>query len=71
MTDLVSRVYRPSPAKCCEACAFGAGKHQAWCPVALNAEGHHHDDCLRQPEEDGRWSDDGGFVDGEEAGSES
>jgi hypothetical protein len=38
MADLQSRVYRPDPAKCCEACAFGGGKHAHWCPERRVAE---------------------------------
>ena len=30
--DLVSRVYKPNAAKCCEACVFGSDKHTPWCP---------------------------------------
>ena len=31
MDNLVSRVYKPDPAWCCEACVFGRGKHSSWC----------------------------------------
>ena len=31
MSDLQSRPYKPDPEQCCEACAFGRGKHAAWC----------------------------------------
>ena len=31
MSDLTSRPYHPDPAKCCEACIFGAGYHTAFC----------------------------------------
>lgn len=31
MPDLISRVYKPDPSKCCEACCFGARKHADWC----------------------------------------
>ena len=34
MSDLQSRPYKPNPARCCEACAFGRGEHALWCPQA-------------------------------------
>ena len=30
-SDLVSRVYKPDAAQCCEACVFERGKHAEWC----------------------------------------
>lgn len=33
MTDLVSRVYKPDPSMCCEACVFGRGEHSEFCAV--------------------------------------
>jgi hypothetical protein len=48
-SDLVSRVYRPDPAKCCEACAFGRGNHAPWCPEgrvqAMKADGRRDPLC--------------------------
>jgi len=32
MSDFTSRVYRPDPEQCCEACVFGRGVHAEWCP---------------------------------------
>jgi len=29
-----SNPYHPDPAKCCEACIFGRGKHADWCDQA-------------------------------------
>ncbi len=29
--QIVSRVYKPNPDKCCEACIFGRGEHVEWC----------------------------------------
>jgi hypothetical protein len=31
VSDLVSRLYKPDPQKCCEGCVFGRGKHAEWC----------------------------------------
>jgi len=31
MSAIVSRVYQPDPAKCCERCAFGRGAHADFC----------------------------------------
>lgn len=32
MSDLQSRPFRPNPEQCCEACVFGSGVHEPWCP---------------------------------------
>jgi hypothetical protein len=34
-SEIVSRVYQPDPAKCCERCVFGTGEHAKWCPVGV------------------------------------
>lgn len=34
MPEIVSRVYRPDPQMCCEACCFGRGEHSQWCDKA-------------------------------------
>src|SRR5450755_4600020 len=34
MADQDSRPNRLDPAKCCEACGFGAGEHAPWCANA-------------------------------------
>jgi hypothetical protein len=31
VSGIVSRVYQPNAAMCCEACVFGRGEHAAWC----------------------------------------
>ena len=31
MESIVSRVFQPDAAQCCEACVFGRGEHAAWC----------------------------------------
>jgi len=31
MSEIVSRVYQPNAAMCCEACVFGSGEHAEWC----------------------------------------
>ena len=36
MDKIVSRQYKPNPAKCCEACVFGRGEHAAWCTVQVD-----------------------------------
>jgi hypothetical protein len=38
MSDLMSRPYKPDPARCCEACAFGRGEHAEWCVVRTCAK---------------------------------
>jgi hypothetical protein len=48
----VSLPYRPDPAKCCEACAFGGGHHALWCPegkaaAAVRDGAAHRDDFLK------------------------
>ena len=33
--EIVSRVYQPDAARCCERCVFGTGEHAAWCPLRV------------------------------------
>ena len=49
MSDVQSRVYRPDPAKCCEACAFGDGRHAYWCPEKKAMECQRDGEAHRDP----------------------
>ena len=35
MSEITSRVYQPSPDKCCDRCVFATGEHAAWCPARV------------------------------------
>lgn len=48
MSELNSLPYRPTTAKCCDACVFGRGQHAIWCSVVLDRLSiRHADDFLR------------------------
>jgi hypothetical protein len=36
VSEIVSRVYQPNPAYCCERCVFGRGQHAEWCQAGID-----------------------------------